>query len=561
MISVDEVIGIWENLRVKWFYPQIPLPEIRSGGKWDNKIYFDNYEISLNLREMPSDIELQKEYIENILEHEMCHYIYCPYDIETVAGFILESRKALSEVYGSENISPSHINLCVNFFTDIVVENFRFKRNLKENAESKIISFHKNKLKDAEKTSKIYEIFISTLGKIWNCDFEVKDPEINKFSGKLSDSLKDTENRKFWNRQCYIASTTISPFFEDEDESVEEKSFVVPLPLKVLTSILGMGKGGKGDKNDEEKKEKAPEKFSGYEKHRYVEELEKRKKETPLVRAAEESDLKEYKELVKILGITDDEHEALKKWYRDQAYGIIISPVERYDKDEYPTAPKKWRVSDPPSELDFIYSKSLSPIIIPGVTAFKREREMGEIHPIERKMPDMLIIVDSSSSMGGHLRGTKTFYAMLAAFKAYRYALNKGSRVAVINFSGKDNKPLYRKLEYTRNADLIEDSLTHYYGLYTCIPGTEIEKLSAEGEILILLLTDTEIQNFETEIKHIENAASKNYFVLMCTSSEKQGRTLDKLKKLGKVYFIKNPKDLIGLTIDAAKKAYGTSSV
>jgi len=572
MISLKELVRIWENLRVKWYYPQIPQPEIRTAKDGKEKIYFNNYEITIDEEEIPEDKELQKIYIENILEHEICHYIYCPYNMETVAGLILESRKALSEVYETEKIDPRQVNLCVNFFTDVVVENFRFKKNKEQN--DKIILFHKNKIGKTEKISKIYKIFVSTLGELWKYKFIEKDPETEKFINKISTILKETGNRRNWNTQCYLTSIALSPFLENEpylDE--QEKKSSISFFLKSLDTVFRIGKGSK-ETNKNSNKKRVLEISEPQEKYKYIEEIEKRKKETPLVKAAEESDLKEFRELVKILGITDNEQEALKKWYRDQAYGIVISPVERYDKTEYPTAPTKWRVTDPPSDLDLIYSKSIAPVIIPGVTAFKREKEIGAIHPVDKKMPDLLIVVDSSYSMGGHLKGTRTFYAMIAAFKAYRYALNKGANVAVINFSGNEGNPLYRVTKYTKNPELIEDALIHYYGLYTCIPGKEIERLSQKEDVLIMLLTDAEIQNFESQIEYIENAAAKNYFVLICTSDtnttmttnaadttdtkNKKNATLEKLKKLGKVYFIKKPEDLIGLTIEATKKIYDT---
>jgi len=217
-------------------------------------------------------------------------------------------------------------------------------------------------------------------------------------------------------------------------------------------------------------------------------------------------------------------------------------------------------LEDPISEMDLIYSLSLSNYLIPGLTTFKRQYEEGKITPKEKKVPDLLIVIDSSYSMGEHIRGTKTFFACLAAFKAYRYAIDKGAKVAVINFSGKDNKPLFIQQDWTDDVEKIENTLIYHYGLYTCIPGKAIKEISERKNSLIIVLTDAQIQNFWNEIEYLKDAAKKNFLVIMCNAynkgQAKENPAVEELQKFGKIYFITKADDLIGLTIETTKSVY-----
>ena len=55
------------------------------------------------------------------------------------------------------------------------------------------------------------------------------------------------------------------------------------------------------------------------------------------------------KRLLAVLGLKGD----LKRWYRDQSYCIEIRETPRSRSESYPSAPVKWRLTDPCSELDY----------------------------------------------------------------------------------------------------------------------------------------------------------------------------------------------------------------
>jgi len=593
----SEIKNIWKNLRKKWHYPQIPEPIIISdegSGEVKNigRVFVENYKIGFNIADLPADYENRQIFIENFFEHEICHYTFCPGRIETVGELILSARKALQKYHNSDEVDIKEINLAVNFFTDLVAENFRYEKAKNANEKNRNISYHELKLqkiqnedKNESTTSqipKIYLILIQTLGNLWNYRFKFSFPEEIKEAGDLLGEMRNFSNRNLWNAYCYRTTMDIAKFLDEEankkqkeKKEKKEKKGIFPMFLKELSSKISKigddgkkesenkksGRGG-GKKNAQRAQEEGQTENEIYDYYFYhsMEEIQQKKDNVALQKIAEKNALKEYRDVLKALGITNDESEGIKRWYKDQAYGIEIQHTEKFDKTEYAISPTKWRMEDPISELDFTYSLSLSNYLIPGLTTFKRQYEEGKITPKEKKVPDLLIVIDSSYSMGEHIRGTKTFFATLAAFKAYRYAIDKGAKVAVINFSGKDNKPLYIRQDWTDDAEKIEDHIIYHYGLYTCIPGKAIEEISKAKNALIIILTDAQIQNFWNEIEYLKDAAKENFLVIMCTAynegQAKENPAVEELQKIGKIYFITKASDLIGLTIETTRSVY-----
>jgi len=581
----SEIKNIWKNLRKKWYYPMIPEPVITYGEV--RRVFIENYKIGFNIADLPSDYENRQIFMENFFEHEICHYIFCPGTMETVGELILSARKALQKYHNSDEIDVKEINLAVNFFTDLVAENFRYEKAKSKQERTRHFFYHELKLQKIQNeyvnkgVPKIYLILIQTLGNLWNYKFKFSFPEEIKEACDLLGEMKNFSRRNLWTTYCYHTTYYIAKFLEEEaskkevKNKEENKKGIIQLFLKELSSKIGKANGakekekenekkGKGGKNEDKTKGKEgqTENFEIYDYYFYrsLEELQQKKDNTSLQKIAEKNDIKEYKEVLKAIGITTEDSEAIKKWYRDQAYGIEIEHIEKYDKTEYAISPTKWRLEDPISEMDLIYSLSLSNYLIPGLTTFKRQYEEGKITPKEKKVPDLLIVIDSSYSMGEHIRGTKTFFACLAAFKAYRYAIDKGAKVAVINFSGKDNKPLFIQQDWTDDVEKIENTLIYHYGLYTCIPGKAIKEISERKNSVIIVLTDAQIQNFWNEIEYLKDAAKKNFLVIMCNAynkgQAKENPAVEELQKFGKIYFITKADDLIGLTIETTKSVY-----
>jgi hypothetical protein len=157
--------------------------------------------------------------------------------------------------------------------------------------------------------------------------------------------------------------------------------------------------------------------------------------------------------------------------------------------------------------------------------------------------------------MDGHSRGTKTFNATLAAFKACHFAHSQGAEVAAVNFSN-----TFLAESWTRDLNAIEDVLVEYLGGRTHIPGRAVLDLARlRPGCLILCITDTHIQNLYWEGAAIEEAAKLSHFALFCINREGRDKQVEEtLRGLGEVYYIDSPEDLVGLIVETTERSYGT---
>jgi hypothetical protein len=96
--------------------------------------------------------------------------------------------------------------------------------------------------------------------------------------------------------------------------------------------------------------------------------------------AASAMELHSYEQVLGALGLKGD----LVRWYRDQIYSIEIAARPRSRSESYPSAPEKWRLTDPWSELDVAYSLSQSPRLILCITDTHIQNLYQEWADIER---------------------------------------------------------------------------------------------------------------------------------------------------------------------------------
>ncbi|WP_369425278.1 VWA domain-containing protein [Methanothrix sp.] len=437
-------------------------------------------------------------YLESLFEHLILHYILCPRSLE-VAGEL-----ALSALRGIKRNDTGFARTIVNIFSDIVVDSFRLERS--ESDEQKVIHLWRRTAEHAE--SELDMAILSFLERYWSVDVcgASETPETRLLLQIFASGVRE---RSLWKRQCQQMAMVLSP--------------------------LSPG-------------------YLGRDEIRSLEILRGNARSAPLSGLASELEPEEYMRCLDVLGIRGD----LKRWYRDQGYRIEIAASRSSRRDSYPTGTTRWRFDDPPSELDVNYSLSMSTRLVPGVTTYRRECESCNMTPGRSDVPDLLVVLDSSRSMDGHKRGSRTFYATLAAFKAAQFAYEQGAEIAAINFSER-----FLVQPWCRDLDAVEDVLVEYLCGRTNIPGSRILELVKERRgCLILCITDTGIQNLYTQWEYIKEAASIGRFVLFCIDEKGRDRyVLEALSSLGRVYYINRPEDLISLVVETAEEAYGDAHV
>ncbi|MCX8207552.1 MAG: VWA domain-containing protein [Methanothrix sp.] len=437
-------------------------------------------------------------YLESLFEHLILHYILCPRSLE-VAGEL-----ALSALRGIKRNDTSFARTIVNIFSDIVIDSFRLERS--ESDEQKVIHLWRRTAESAE--SDLDMAVLSFLERYWSADI-CGAAETAETRLLLQIFAPGVRERSMWNRQCQQMAMVLSP--------------------------LAPGSLGRDE-------------------IRSLEILRGNARSAPLSGLASELEPEEYMRCLDVLGIRGD----LKRWYRDQGYRIEIAATRSSRSDTYPTGTTRWRFDDSPSELDVNYSLSMSPWLVPGVTTYRRECESCSMAPGRADVPDLLVVLDSSRSMDGHRRGSRTFYATLAAFKAAQFAYEQGADLAAINFSES-----FLVQPWCRDIDAIEDVLVEYLCGRTNIPGSRILELVKERKgCLILCITDTGIQNLYTQWEYLKEASSIGRFVLFCIDEKGKDRyVLEALGSLGMVYYINTPEDLVSLVVETAEDAYGDAHV
>jgi len=211
--------------------------------------------------------------------------------------------------------------------------------------------------------------------------------------------------------------------------------------------------------------------------------------------------------------------EILRLWYRERARELVRIVIKEQvrvvrHKIEYPDT---WCLGDEIDKLDVNISVNISPIMVPGYTTKKWNVADSAPQKIIKIAPDVLIIVDSSGSMGrlhgyeiprisGSMKklmrklgityviGSKFDLAVLTAFGILEYALNLGSDVAVVNFS---DVPIYTS--FCMNRTLLEDTIMVHQNGGTYFPVKTVRKLlEGRRNVLVIVISDAEIWNRRT---------------------------------------------------------------
>ena len=490
MVSWDW-IRVWQKSRENWHWPLLPRPCL-STAQTPGEFPFQNYRITLD----QSVLDQGPLYLENLFDHLIVHYIFCPRSLEEAGSLALAALKGLAHPEGAR------ARCMVNIFSDIVVDSFRLERSPED--EKKVLMGWK-RLAELERQGHnlmpLDRVILGFLKEFWGASLPAcPQAEVDLLLRVFSVGVRD---KSLWQRQCQETARILERF---------------------MPGILGKGQV------------------------RCLEILNGSAHAVPVTCAAG-LDPGLYEEALAVLGLKGD----LKRWYRDQSYSIEIRELPRSRYETHPSGFVKWRLTDPCHELDIAYSLSMSPYLIPGVSTYKRGQETGSMAPGSRAVPDLLIVLDSSRSMDGPKMGTKTHKATLAAFKACQFAHSKGAEVAAINFSEK-----YLVAKWTRDLNAVEDVLVEFHCARTHIPGKAVLELAeARPGCLILCITDTHIQNLYQEWNDIKKASERGLFVLFCIDQDYKDKHVEEsLAGLGQVYYINRLDDLVSLVVEVSERAY-----
>ncbi|MFX0047708.1 MAG: hypothetical protein ACFE8G_06005 [Candidatus Hermodarchaeota archaeon] len=543
----------WSRTLKDFFFPPLDVPNFIFDYSNLEGFYIDpknKWKITMNLANTPIFIYDQDyiKYFYAISLHEVSHYQIIPYD-----GLINAKLLKAAMLYVNEHFAP----IIVNVFADFVIDVKLHKRDPDlvswelTKTYASLLEKNKNKLSEFSKfLFRCYEILL---------DIKIAESEVfssieNVASRVVNVVQKNFEDETLWedkvSRIAYHLKTLLNNTFTligprkaHGDGKANRKSegrggINVEFPEDILEIMDNPLENKNRDKLKEDKDDELRQKAEEF---------------------ARETPYSEFGAPAGQAGILIDGN-PLATWYRGLAKDLIqIKIYEEKPGGQLPIFPEVWRIGDPLEELDIVQTVLNSPIIIPNITTRKWAIKIGEGYLIEKQIPDLLLVLDSSGSMKWNYIAKKAngvyHTALLASFAALHYAANKGVKFSVINFSNRADI-----CDWTNNYQKAEQILLKYQGGGTQLPVKAIIEQceKSEREVLIFIITDFGIYNWNSAKKLLLNLSNQGHKIVgffIGTSKipkEKFNVLLNKLT----LYAIKNSKDLISLVVEEVRKYY-----
>jgi hypothetical protein len=590
--------------------PTLPNPVFLFDYSKEKGFFINNqtWEITLNLANTPN-IHLDKEYLDYFYAlsmHEIGHYDYCPYDGLTNMKLISSAIKG--------GVGKHFAPVVVNIFADILIDTRLYEKypdlmvwEFKKESEETI------KFLNGKEPSLTWKVLSRCYEIMWNKKMtqNVNFDEIEMGAQSICRIItQDRENEQTWpdkvekigkvlkpllKQECRMQMqqmagggggfggappppgmqmVDVSDLFDDESEIPEE--------IRPFLEQLCPAPGDSGTKcNPFTLPEDVVKNFGDLTEMKNIELVKsggsnqemsqgpggsggQNTLETMAEQIAGVNNYRDFADTMNLHGFTDSERiKAI--WYRGLARNLLtIQLFTKKPGGSIPAYPETWRIGDSIEELDFLQTLLVSPVVIPNLTTRKWIRKEGPGHLVQKSLPDMMIVIDSSGSMGWDIMADHTVagryhMALVSAFAAVNYALSKGSYISVINFSTG-----VRKITWTNDRNKIESTLLKYQASGTNLPTKQILEFahSAKKKFMVFLISDLELQNWGPAKEAIvELIQMGNKFIGFFIDGHPDILNIPDFQELqnmgAKFYCISDVEDLCGLVIKEVKMGYG----
>lgn len=457
MQTFDEALrAVWARVRREHLFPELPQPR---WGEGEDRVALEikdkRITLSRQFVEKMSENLAEEEVMEGLLDHAVSHHLSCPWDFLTHMQLYAEAKKTLK--------NPNLAQLATDYFMDVVADTYAMRQRA-----SPLPKLYRHIQRD-----EIDEAIHALYQRIWDVDLGVEGHE--RLSRRLS-RIPYLDRRR-WR------------------ESIRRFS-------KVIQTILEKEENREGSKDSNPMGSHDLQQYSREEVSSGLRDL-----------AQEAGSPAEFKEIVEDFG------EELLDSTEPNDMGMGLGPGQAFDADVlyymklaenyslpictvpskksgslYPHHHTPWEAGKPFQDIDPWTSFGK---IMPGVTQMWKRRE-GDIFGEEEKVPDCLILIDSSGSMPNPKRHLS--YAVLGAACACEAYLRNDAQVAVYNFSDA-HVGGRRTLCYTQQRFEIYRTLCHYFGGGTRLQIEDIEALQTDDVPDIFLITDMQITNLAALIE------------------------------------------------------------
>jgi uncharacterized protein with von Willebrand factor type A (vWA) domain len=219
----------------------------------------------------------------------------------------------------------------------------------------------------------------------------------------------------------------------------------------------------------------------------------------------------------------------------------------------HPYSHSPWEIGKPVQDIDPWTSFGK---IMPGLTQTWVRRE-GEVFGEMEKIPDCLIIIDSSGSMTNPRE--RLSYAVLGAACACNAYLKNGKKVAVYNFSDafRGNKLI---LDFCKEKEPVYWAICRYFGGGTAIDLNDINYLLKQAEKPdIFIITDMQITNLEKLIDFF-NSIENRVTAVHIGENIYAARFREGLKKKNNVslFLVKDKEDIPKIVLGKVREYFAS---
>ncbi len=488
-------------------YPALPRPSIGAVANSPAEISMETYRITVDPANFPATLENErdaKDYLNDLVWHEVDHYAFCPGSGENAAYLMAKAIKGLNKP------TPEKAKAVLRFFVDAVDDVHRhnkptYKMPLRD--DERLPAFGRRVEAELHKKSKIGRIFLRTMEKGMGRDLDLGplDDESENYADRAYELISSCSagiNRKNWGHKIYRLGKLLSPILDQENEA----------------SQFQQGEGG-GDVKVEPQKTNLS---------AAADELSPEQFKTLIDALSEEKTTDDAKDQADKDAARDDSKagepeskfklppESLKAWYRSrvrQRVQIEENSI-KFSGGKEIKEPVQFRIGeDPIEELDPFATianfGTITPATLSMGFAKKYRREGTEYEQkAEPATPNVLIVHDASGSMDGHKHGTSTEMATLSGYEVAYYVVGHGSLVGVINSSKNSHC-----LPPTKNLGDIEDYLTVWQNDDTILPTgqleEELELFPKDKPVHTVLVTDTAVHNLREAIPSFKKAVER----------------------------------------------------
>ena len=482
---------IWEKVREKHLYPALPMPrfdesvEIAGISTINKKILINPNFVRKLSRKMK-----EEHVIEALLDHEVAHHTFCPWDFSTHLSIFTRVNDVVKQ--------EEKAKIITDCFLDIVANTFCVKE-----MDTKIPELLRNLNK-----SRLDRIICSVYQRIWGVDLGVKENGLSKVAEKLS--RIPYLNSEEWERSARIFARCLRKEVENykligshgyERYSLEE----IDRGLRKLAIKI-----------------RDPKKFA--------ELVKKLNVKFELSNLSSDAYIIFYEELSREYSLPVKERKVMKG-------GSV-----------YPFSLRAWEIDKPLRDMDFwnSYGKTM-----PKITKLWQKSEGIGLSSEGKEVPDCLIIVDSSGSMTHPEYGLS--FAVLGAFcVANAYLLNK-AKIAVYNF-GHAHIGDELILKPTRNKIKIYQAIAKYFGGGTTIKLEKLKKLlKRDMDIFMITDMDIyNLEEVIEFFKNLENRTTIVY--LKNTSKVRKFKKETRVKDNILLYLVEKKEDIPKIVLGRARE-------